>query len=233
MGNISLGCKKSTQRKNTSDSNVKLLADHNFYHISKKKHQNECFQLDNQVYGETCENTNINNNNNNNNNINNRINFIVNSRPYEQTDVFKYNSKYRRGFNSSSNSLVSLNESSPSPNEELNYTNSENNLIRSNPDFNEMIGRKSQLCVASPIMLVSPAASTTLNRKAEYVADLNQSGVKKELGSYSNNASLNLSIHTAEEFSLEMLSWLKNETNLHKKIKNDENLEKVDNATLV
>jgi len=168
------------------------------------------------------------------------------TRAYDQTDLFRYHNatgaKYHRagGLNSSSNSLVSLNESSTSPNEELlNYTNSDTNLIRSNPDINEIISSHKKH-THSPNIL-SPVINSTQNCK-QNLESIQSSSKNQEIShnrsSFSNNASLNLSIHTAEEFSIEMLSWLKNETNGgnggKSKIINDEiTREKVDNATLV
>jgi hypothetical protein len=155
--------------------------------------------------------------------------------------MFRYNNKYRRGggMNSSSNSLVSLNESSASPNEDLNNTNSDTNnqLIRSNPDLNELIiQKKTQLNFTNSPKILSPVTTNGNRTNFEINSEPLHGGIKKgELSqnhSYSNNASLNLSIHTAEEFSIEMLSWLKNEANSNKLI-NDENVEKIDNATLV
>lgn len=230
-----------SQRKNTSDSNVKLLADHNFYHISNKK-SNEFFQLPSNNSNITYrENSNLIENQN-------RMNFKTsNNRPYELSEYYnnKYNNKFRRGcgLNSSSNSLVSLNESSASPIEELNYTNSETNLIRSNPDLNDIISqKKAQLSYTLSPKILSPVQTngcynSSNNSKNFELSDPIHSSLKKgdlhNHSSYSNNASLNLSIHTAEEFSIEMLSWLKNEANGNKKIKNDENVEKIDHATLV
>lgn len=251
MNNITLGLKKPTQRKNTSDSNMKLLADHNFYHISNKRNDFSSSSSSSQsnqkninlAYREIYDAANRTG-------ISNRPNFKYsqnnqNSRPYELTEFFnKYNStKYRRGMNSSSNSLVSLNESSASPNEELNFTNSDKDLIRSNPDLNE--GCSVQIIKKvysnnSPKNLSSPVNSIGSNSKPKRLesqtSDFHLNNVsKKDTSSYSNNGSLNLSIHTAEEFSIEMLSWLKNEasSNCVKKIINEENLDQIDNATLV
>lgn len=177
-------------------------------------------------------------NNGHNNNNGNR---------YEITDMFRYNNKYRRGggLNSSSNSLVSLNESSASPNEDLNHTNSDTTntqLIRSNPDLNELIvQKKAQLNLTHSPKILSPVPTnghnsnsnkTNLEINSEPLHGVVKKGEVSHNHSYSNNASLNLSIHTAEEFSIEMLSWLKNEANGNKMI-NDENVEKIDNATLV
>jgi len=217
-----------SQRKNTSDSNVKLLADHNFYHIS---------------------NTSSSSNSHrhmpiNNPNITYR-DIRTKTRGYDQADLFKYTNpagaKYHRagGLNSSSNSLVSLNESSTSPNEDLlNYTNSETNLIRSNPDINEMISSQKKQAYSPKIL--SPVMNNSVNCCRQNSEPVHSSLKKQEMAhnrsSFSNNGSLNLSIHTAEEFSIEMLSWLKNETNGGKNnvMINDENSrEKADNATLV
>lgn len=275
MGNITLGAKKPSQRKNTSDSNMKLLADHNFYHISNKR-SNEASSSSsssqsnhkniNLAYREVYENTQRNNpkinfkyNNNNTNNITNSHHphqlphqpngSNQNSRPYELTEFFnKYNqTKHKRGMNSSSNSLVSLNESSVSPNEELNFTNSDRDLIRSNPDLNDggySVPIIKKVYYNSPKNLASPVNSTTSSSNTSHkpkrletqTSDFHLSKTNKEQNSYSNNGSLNLSIHTAEEFSIEMLSWLKNEANHNnsvKKIINEENLDQIDNATLV
>lgn len=235
-----------SQRKNTSDSNVKLLADHNFYHISNKitngNHNSPnhgtnqmSYQPPLNISNITYRDSQIQYKNNGHNNNGNR---------YEITDMFRYNNKYRRGggLNSSSNSLVSLNESSASPNEDLNHTNSDTTntqLIRSNPDLNDLIvQKKAQLNFTHSPKILSPVPTNGHNNKANFETNseplhgVMKKGEMSHNHSYSNNASLNLSIHTAEEFSIEMLSWLKNEANGNKMI-NDENVEKIDNATLV
>ena len=251
---------------------MKLLADHNFYHISNKRANNEVSSSSsssqsnqkniNLAYRDIYQNTHrgnpkINfkyNNNNNNHHTHNHYLQQQNttnpvSRPYELTEFFnKYNSnKHKRGMNSSSNSLVSLNESSTSPNEELNFTNSDRDLIRSNPDLNDgcavplikkayynspnnpasPVNSNGSNCQSKPKRLDSQTSDFRLNSLAKKEAPPN---------SHSNNGSLNLSIHTAEEFSIEMLSWLKNEANHNsnaKKIINEENIDQIDNATLV
>lgn len=235
-----------SQRKNTSDSNVKLLADHNFYHISNK--QQHHLNGYNHAYRENINIPGPNNlTENTHSSSSSRIAFKVNPRPYEPSEIFKYNNKYRRGLNSSSNSLISLNESSASPNEDLNHTNSETNLIRSNPDLNiDLINQKKSTHTYSnqSPKLHSPNTchvsinngSFTSSRKSNKDHHIQEQPftLKKDIqASYSNNASLNLSIHTAEEFSIEMLSWLKNETNGSMKIKADDSIDKIDNATLV
>lgn len=239
-----------SQRKNTSDSNVKLLADHNFYHISNKSTNGVHHGTNQMSYQPPFNISNITyrdsqmqykNNGHKNNNNGNR---------YEITDMFRYNNMYRRGgggLNSSSNSLVSLNESSASPNEDLNHTNSDTantQLIRSNPDLNELIvQKKAQLNFTHSPKILSPVPTnghnnnnsnnkTNFEINSEPLHGVMKKGEMSHNHSYSNNASLNLSIHTAEEFSIEMLSWLKNEANGTNMI-NDENVEKIDNATLV
>lgn len=234
---------------------MKLLADHNFYHISNKRND---FSSSSSSSHSTNNHKNINlayrdiytnGNNTNNNKINFKYNNTLtnsNSRS-ELTEFFnKYNTntKYKRGMNSSSNSLVSLNESSVSPNEELNYTNSDRDIIRSNPDLNDGSNSsntnnlqliKPKFYTNSPKNTLSPVnsngscSSNKLKRLDSQTSDFH---LNKKENCYSNNGSLNLSIHTAEEFSIEMLSWLKNEANV-KKVINEENLDQIDQATLV
>jgi hypothetical protein len=57
--------------------------------------------------------------------------------------------------------------------------------------------------------------------------------VKNDLTNLSNNLSLNLSIHTAEEFGIEMLEWLNNESNTNGHFGNGEQVKLANNATLV
>jgi hypothetical protein len=258
-----LAVKKSTQRKNTSDSNMKLLADHNFYHISNKR-SNEFSNL-NYKNGHLISNNDIYENNNNN-----KLNNLKygssssSSRPYELTDFFNNKYNKRGGMNSSSNSLVSLNESSPSPiNEEIIQfnTSTDRDLIRSsNPDLNndtsqvlkkiifnnspKTTNNNNHNLTRSPVNGTSTSNKLINHKRLEtQTSDFhlnknnnNNNNKNNDINNYSNNASLNLSIHTAEEFSIEMLSWLKNETNNNnsiKKIISEENLDLIDNATLV
>ena len=99
--NLLFNHRKNGQRKNTSDSNVKLLADHNFYHVSNKRILNDYQHKDNGlIYKEIPEynsKTNLNNTNE--------------MKPIELNDYLKYGMKFKRGCNSSSNSLMSLNSS--------------------------------------------------------------------------------------------------------------------------
>jgi hypothetical protein len=247
---------------------MKLLADHNFYHISNKR-SNEVSSSSsltqsnqkniNLAYREIYENAHRGNpkiafkyNNGSNHQlphhhfVQHQNTISTGSRPYELTEFFnKYNStKHKRGMNSSSNSLVSLNESSTSPNEELNFTNSDRDLIRSNPDLNDgcVVPIIKKVYYNSPKNPASPVNSNGSSchkpkRLESQTSDFHLNSLtKKDQNSCSNNGSLNLSIHTAEEFSIEMLSWLKNESHLNsnvKKIINEENIDQIDNATLV
>ena len=240
MSNPSFITKRTNQRKNTSDSNVKHLADHNFYHISNNNNintiqnttnvkANECFnsKLSNGVYKESYEPL-----------CNNKINFKINARPYEMAEYLEFKTNYRRGLNSSSNSLISLNESTASPKEDSNFTNQDKELIHSNPDLNDLSCKN--YYHNSPKILISPSNSAKSKQRFDNQIEINFNNlIKKEMSNYSNNSnngSLNLSIHTAEEFSIEMLSWLRNETTTSKSnfinIQQN-NLEQIDNATLV
>ena len=96
--NINL--KRGTTRKNTSDSNVKLLADHNFYHVTNKRVLNDYQPKENLLYKEIAEIANSKN--------------CINKADLKQieiNDFLKYGIKYKRGLNSSTNSLMSLNSS--------------------------------------------------------------------------------------------------------------------------
>lgn len=112
-----------SQRKNTSDSNVKLLADHNFYHVTSNSRKF------NQSQNPNDSSTSIENQYACNEQNGQFITPITtsdgialakfrdaskmsNQKSYELNDYFKYNSKFKqRGLNSSSNSLISLNSS--------------------------------------------------------------------------------------------------------------------------
>lgn len=93
--------RKNGQRKNTSDSNVKLLADHNFYHVTNKRNLNEYQHKDiGLIYKEIPEFSSKTN-----------LNCSNEMKPNEINDYLKYGMKFKRGGNSSSNSLMSLNSS--------------------------------------------------------------------------------------------------------------------------
>lgn len=110
----------TAQRKNTSDSNVKLLADHNFYHVTNnvqrtahhryQQHINESLNsLDQQQQQYSC-NDGLTSNGCQTTKFKDMAKMA--QRSYELSDYFKYNAKFRqRGLNSSSNSLISLNSS--------------------------------------------------------------------------------------------------------------------------
>jgi hypothetical protein len=114
--NMDLGQKKCSQRKNTSDSNVKLLADHNFYHVTHRrggKHHNNGAAVssseNNFMIPELSPST-TSSSASTASTIQHTLSGKM-SKPYELTDYFKYSSKFKRGLNSSSNSLISLNSS--------------------------------------------------------------------------------------------------------------------------
>lgn len=124
------------QRKNTSDSNMKMLADHNFYHVTQRRGAQRALQsrlagfeensLDERVsqslvntHGNMISNglgANSSSTSSSTSTINQNgknITSILQNKPYELSDYFKYSAKYKKagGLNSSSNSLVSLNSS--------------------------------------------------------------------------------------------------------------------------
>jgi hypothetical protein len=99
--NLLFNHRKNGQRKNTSDSNVKLLADHNFYHVANKRILNEYQHKDNGlIYKEIPEYNSKSN-----------LNCSSEMKPMEINEYLKYGMKFKRGCNSSSNSLMSLNSS--------------------------------------------------------------------------------------------------------------------------
>lgn len=208
-------------RKNTSDSNVKLLADHNFYHVTNRRHVKQEFKSRESF---ACPDLVEPNSSLIKNGFVNQSNKIFPNRPYELNEYFKYNSKFKRGLNSSSNSLVSLNSSSVGTNEDSGNINSEKDLIRSNPDLKTGLNSpngglnypqmKHQNSVRNLTQLnsatnVNNVLNEQNNQKYEFFSN---NSFKKDVNNLSNNMSLNLSIHTAEEFGIEMLEWLNNET---------------------
>lgn len=208
-------------RKNTSDSNVKLLADHNFYHVTNRRHAKQELKSRESF---ACPDLVEPNSSLIKNGFVNYSNKIFPNRPFELNEYFKYNSKFKRGMNSSSNSLVSLNSSSVGTNEDSGNMNSEKDLIRSNPDLKNGLNSPNgvhnypQMKHQNSVRNLTQLNSTTnvnnvlneqSNQKYEFYSN---HSLKKDLNNLSNNMSLNLSIHTAEEFGIEMLEWLNNET---------------------
>ena len=101
-----------------------------------------------------------------------------------------------------------------------NMTNSERDLIRSNPDLKTsgciLIGPHQQQSHHSPPNGGSYHHPHLLNTSITNVNQTTPHNTSKNtdtttLSNLSNNLSLNLSIHTAEEFGMEMLEWLNSE----------------------
>ena len=253
------GLKKCTQRKNTSDSNVKLLADHNFYHVTHRRGENGHRRINNSGSNNCVLDFNsgipeMSPNSNARHQHQHSI-FLLNSsgkvnvKPYELTDYFKYNSKYKRagggGLNSSSNSLISLNSSSAGTNEDSNANGNHSDLIRSNPDLkntpihsptpSSLIGQQHQL---QQQQQQNADGVKVENNSAKYDFYPNSFKAAADMTNLSHNLSLNLSIHTAEEFGIEMLEWLNNESNAAVAMASSSNFSNGDvklanNATLV
>lgn len=202
------------QRKNTSDSNVKLLADHNFYHVTNRRHANNHNEIrENYACPDLVEpNSSILKNGIH---LNNSQSKVI-AKPYELSDYFKYNSKFKRGMNSSSNSLISLNSSSVGTNEDSGNNNSDKDVMRSNPDLkiNSLVNSPNSIGQQQQQQQVQQQNGKCLNSTSENLKYENyfSNSFKSDLTNLSNNLSLNLSIHTAEEFGIEMLEWLNNES---------------------
>lgn len=94
-------------------------------------------------------------------------------------------------------------------NDEVNNINSDREIIRSNPDI------KTSSVQSPRISLYSNNEPTNgiKNFTCDSTKKNDQYTLKNDLSNLSNNLSLNLSIHTAEEFGIEMLAWLNNEGN--------------------
>ena len=215
----------SFERKNTSDSNMKLLADHNFYHITHRRDKHH-FRNQNGNMKENFFNNDPISESSSPNSVSSLVsNAIQNFNQLsakngsDSNSNFSYSTKLssakfkqqRSGLlNSSSNSLLSLNSSSAGTSEDsataasATTPSSTSNLVRSNPDLK-----------------LNQANSPHNNSKSSF---------HNELKNLSNNFSLNLSMHTAEEFGIEMLEWLNNETCSNNKNKD---MKLANNATLV
>jgi hypothetical protein len=267
--------KKCSQRKNTSDSNVKLLADHNFYHVTHRRHHHH----------HNHNNYHINDSFKNNQN-NDFIFKEINENNFKQNEHFleqfkynnssaKFNNNKRSGLNSSSNSLISLNSSSIGTNEDSNNINSsDRDLIKSNPDLKSSLvyspksinfnnehylltqngsnpNNRSNNISINTSNLSEPASNGTINSNNSSnfyhrtKTPTHHHHTPADMSNLSNNLSLNLSIHTAEEFGVEMLAWLNNNEgnmiangngghNLHSYLMNNNDENKMaNNATLV
>lgn len=98
--------------------------------------------------------------------------------------------------------------------------NSDREIIRSNPDI------KSAL-IHSPRVSIYSNQETSNSRNGP-ITDSSKKILTENnnQGNQSTNMSLNLSIHTAEEFGIEMLAWLNSESN----VRNNDNYKyKLDN----
>lgn len=210
------------QRKNTSDSNVKLLADHNFYHVTNRRHANHDYQAHRETYA--CPDLVEPNSGLLKNTFQIHQSNKPVAKPYELSDYFKYSSKFKRGMNSSTNSLISLNSSSVGTNEDSGNNNSDKDIIRSNPDLkiNSLVNSpngglflKTNEQQQQQQQINGKSAQLAQNTSIENMKYDNyfSNSFKSDLANLSNNLSLNLSIHTAEEFGIEMLEWLNNESN--------------------
>ena len=118
-------------------------------------------------------------------------------------------------------------------NEELNVVNSDREIIRSNPDIKSALIHSPRVSIYSNQEFSNSRTAACTNESAKKFENNNQSNI-------STNMSLNLSIHTAEEFGIEMLAWLNSEGNTRindaqYKLENESNESKklTTNATLV
>ena len=93
--------------------------------------------------------------------------------------------------------------------------NADREIIRSNPDI------KSALIHSPRVSIYSNNETTSTSRNNGVFLEINKRDVgnahnttnTNNISNLSNNMSLNLSIHTAEEFGIEMLAWLNSEGN--------------------
>ena len=127
-------------------------------------------------------------------------------------------------------------------------------LIRSNPDLKNMIahspnslifsqqnghylnGNSNSSSGSSSINSTNKLGQSAEQSNMKYDYYNNSNSFKNDITNLSNNLSLNLSIHTAEEFGIEMLEWLNNESNNTNNSKShhlNSDLKLANNATLV
>jgi hypothetical protein len=117
-------------------------------------------------------------------------------------------------------------------------------MIRSNPDLKNILSMNSPngSCNGNghhPLQQKTPVMDpygtqqhAHVNCKTPQQQHNSSAAFKNDLTTLSNNLSLNLSIHTAEEFGIEMLEWLNNEGNAHFNTNGDQ-VKLPNNATLV
>jgi hypothetical protein len=104
---------------------------------------------------------------------------------------------------------------------------SDREIVKSNPDIKASLK-------------YSPKIAVYNNNNGNMTSEqsFNKRYTPTHSNNQSNNHSLNLSIHTAEEFGIEMLAWLNNESSkaIGNQLKNISDLKDshlIDNATLV
>ena len=217
--------RRNNQRKNTSDSNVKLLADHNFYHVTNKlqpplpSHENSLNREDSLSTSsenyEEYEKTRIHQSHSHPQSLKG----ITAKTYHDMPEYYTYNNTYR---NTSSNSLVALREKSGREEEltaNMKYTKSD----KMGPSFtNQIIGEKyhNENDINSCYYDSSTNGGSNNGYKRVSAADYTNGSDKRRndmthlTSTPPTNTSLNLSIHTAEEFGMEMLEWLNNENKL-------------------
>jgi len=268
FSNSSLERKKHQKTKTTSDSNVKLLADHNFYHATNRNNNNNGFTVNNQIpapptiSSSSSTSSSLSNKASNEkneelfknmlfNNCSNNSNMIEVSKPYELSDFYKYSTRYRNSNSSTGSSSTTNTNNLLMINTAINNNNYENNeqlqklQIHSTPNDSHI---PLQTKYSNRILNTPPSSSSTaiLYDSLQY---LHTNGNSPKMGGYpialthnnstndvttsasnltnNNSISLNLSIHTAEEFGKEMLAWLQNE---HKRNNSSSNLTSSTNA---
>ena len=262
LSNSSLERKKTKNTKTTSDSNVKLLADHNFYHVTNRnngflyQHQLQQQQqipppptisssssasssLSNKASNEKNEelfkNMLFNNSSTNNN-------MIEVSKPYELSDFYKYSTRYRNSNSSTGSSSTTNTNNLLMINTAINNNNYENNeqlqklQIYSTPNdtsshvplqntkYSNRVLNTPPSSTSASILYDSIQYLQTNGNSPKYYPVLSHNNSISDLtasNATSNSISLNLSIHTAEEFGKEMLAWLQNE---HKRNNSSSNL---------
>ena len=249
--NSSLERKKNQKKNTTSDSNVKLLADHNFYHVTNRN--NNGF-VQNPIQPPTISSSSSTSSSLSNKTanflnekneelfknmlFNNSTNMVEVSKPYELSDFYKYSTRYRNsnsstgsGSTTNTNTLLMINTA-------VNNNNYENNeqvqklQIHSTP--NETGSQILQSKYSGRNLNTPPSSSSAtlydslqylhmngtngnINNSPKCYPQLSHNNSINDITTSASNAtnnnsiSLNLSIHTAEEFGKEMLAWLQSE----------------------
>ena len=211
--------RRNNQRKNTSDSNVKLLADHNFYHVTNKLppplplHENSLNREDSLSTSsenyEEYEKTRIHQSHSHPQSLKG-----ITAKPYDMPEYHAYR-------NTSINSLVTLREKGGHEEPGMNIKYAKNEKM--GPSFtNQIISEKyhNENDINSFYASHNDSTSNGNGYKRVSAADYTNGSDKRRndmshlANTPPNNTSLNLSIHTAEEFGMEMLEWLNNENKL-------------------